>query len=274
MARYKLILAYDGTDYKGSQRQIRTRTVQGELEKALRSLGWNDGSVILAGRTDAGVHATGQVAALDLDWNHTPEDLLKALNSVLPGDLAVNQIRKAAEGFHPRFDASTRLYVYQIVQVPVRLPLLERQAWRVWPELDQAQLERNAGLFCGRNDYLAFGSPTTPEGRTVRTVHSSTWVRQVVNNGNEPLTGWSYSIRADAFLYRMVRRLVFVQVAAAQGRISHDQIKAGLDQGKELPAGLAPACGLTLVDIEYDGKDQIPERLKKTSPSGRIVTGD
>jgi tRNA pseudouridine38-40 synthase len=263
MARYKLILAYDGTDFLGSQRQSHSRTVQGELEKALRSMDWNAGSIILAGRTDSGVHAAGQVAAFDLDWRHTPADLLKALNSVLPSDLAINQVSETPNGFHPRFDARSRLYVYQIVQSPVRLPLLERHAWRVWPELDEEQLEENAGLFCGRHDFSTFGSPSTPKGRTVRTVQSSTWVRQVAHSGKQELTAWSYSIQADGFLYRMVRRLVFIQMAAALGKISQDQIKAALDECNELPAGLAPACGLTLVDIEYDGKDRIPDRIKK-----------
>ena len=93
MARYQLTLAYDGTEFFGSQRQANKRTVQGELEKALTKLGWTGRSVILSGRTDTGVHATGQVASVDLHWSHSDDDLLRALNAALPADLAVHQAR-------------------------------------------------------------------------------------------------------------------------------------------------------------------------------------
>ena len=119
----------------------------------------------------------------------------------------------------------------------------------------------------GRHDFAAFGANPEEGDNTVRTVDAAEWTQM--------RGGWLYfDIQADAFLYRMVRRLVFVQVAAAQARISHDQIKAALDNGTEVPAGLAPACGLTLVDIEYDGKDQIPLRDRLIEPSGIIATGD
>src|SRR5687767_7402816 len=104
MARYQLTLAYDGTDFFGSQRQAKSRTVQGELEKALRKLGWTGRSVILAGRTDTGVHATGQVAAVDLDWSHSDGDLVRALNAALPADMSVKGARIVRATFHPRFD--------------------------------------------------------------------------------------------------------------------------------------------------------------------------
>src|SRR5690242_17360280 len=108
MARYKLILAYDGTDFAGSQRQAGARTMQGELEKALHQLGWGGPSVTLAGRTDTGVHASGQVAACDLEWRHGPQKLRQALNAQLPADLAVREAAVADAKFHPRFDAGSR----------------------------------------------------------------------------------------------------------------------------------------------------------------------
>ncbi|MGZ9165241.1 MAG: tRNA pseudouridine(38-40) synthase TruA, partial [Anaerolineales bacterium] len=100
MARYQLTLAYDGTDFFGSQRQAKSRTVQGELEKALRRLGWTGRSVILAGRTDSGVYATGQVASVDLDWSHTETDLVRALNATLPADMSVKEARVVHAEFH------------------------------------------------------------------------------------------------------------------------------------------------------------------------------
>src|SRR5512138_3419368 len=122
MARYQLTLAYDGTDFFGSQRQAKRRTVQGELEKALCKLGWVGRSVIMAGRTDTGVHATGQVASFDLDWSHPDEELLRALNAFLPGDLAVQQAQIVDARFHPRFDATSRRYCYHLFCQPVRDP--------------------------------------------------------------------------------------------------------------------------------------------------------
>src|SRR5215212_4170966 len=114
MARYQLTFAYDGTDFFGSQRQAQRRTVQGELEKALCKLRWTGRSVNLSGRTDTGVHATGQVAAFDLDWSHSDEELVRALNAFLPADMAVHGARIVHEKFHPRFDATSRRYCYKL----------------------------------------------------------------------------------------------------------------------------------------------------------------
>src|SRR5262245_9783591 len=140
MARYKLTLAYDGSGFAGSQRQAvaKTRTVQAELEKALRTLGWTGRSIILSGRTDTGVHATGQVAAADLDWSHAEGDLVRALNSALPADMAVWSAAVVDDKFHPRFDATSRCYRYRLFCQPLRDPIRERYAWRVQPALSPA----------------------------------------------------------------------------------------------------------------------------------------
>ena len=135
MARYKLILAYDGTAFAGSQRQAKRRTVQGELEKALRVLGWTGRSVVLAGRTDTGVHASGQVASFDLEWKHGVDSLLRALNAGLPADMAASRMEIAGAEFNPRFDATLRIYRYRLFSGQVRDPLRERMAWRVWPSI-------------------------------------------------------------------------------------------------------------------------------------------
>ena len=252
MARYQLTLAYDGTDFFGSQRQASKRTVQGELESALRRLGWTGRSVILSGRTDTGVHATGQVAAFDLDWSHADEDLVRALNASIPLDMAVQNACIVHDKFHPRFDARSRCYRYRLFCQPLRDPIRERFAWRVWPEIDRDLLAGTAQLFLGTHDFAAFGSPTTPTGSTVRTVMKAKWT-QVHDLENE----WHFEVQADAFLYRMVRRLVFVQVAVAQGKVQAEAIAGSLAEqvsaGKRtaIPAGLAPAHGLTLVEVAY-----------------------
>jgi len=154
MARYQLTLAYDGTDFFGSQRQAKSRTVQGELEKALNTLGWTGRSVIMSGRTDTGVHATGQVAAFDLDWSHSEGDLVHALNAALPLDISVQKARIVHPRFHPRFDATSRYYQYKLFCGPLRDPIRERFAWRVWPEMNNEPLAKNAKLFLVRTIFL------------------------------------------------------------------------------------------------------------------------
>ena len=268
MARYQVILAYNGTGFVGSQRQAKKsdglsssapversgpgsklRTVQGELEKALRKLGWSGRSVLLAGRTDTGVHAIGQVAAFDLDWSHTDGELLRALNANLPADMAAREVCVAAPKFHPRFDASSRCYRYRLFCQAVRDPLRGKSAWRVWPQVDGEALIKAASLFAGQHDFAAYGTPPRAGSSTLRTVMNAFWQAK----DDE----WHFEVRANAFLYRMVRRLVFVQVAVAQGKISMETVARSLAgqavsrDRSELPAGLAPAHGLTLVEVTY-----------------------
>lgn len=241
MARYKIILAYDGTHFAGSQRQKSTRTIQGELEKALREIGWMGRTIVLAGRTDSGVHGCGQVAAFDLDWRHDPDRLQKALNSNLPLDMAVSSVETASDHFHPRFDATWRRYRYRLFCASGRDPLRERYAWRVWPAVEN--LAELAGMWPGRHDFEAFGSPSRQGGSTVRTVHAASWEQK----GDE----WIFEIQADGFLYRMVRRIVYVQVAAGQGKLAVGALRQALRKSIDLPAGLAPAQGLMLIEVGY-----------------------
>jgi tRNA pseudouridine38-40 synthase len=249
MARYQVILAYDGSGFIGSQRQAKPRTVQGELEKALRKLGWSDRSVLLAGRTDTGVHASGQVAAFDLDWAHADGDLLRALNASLPVDISVSAVRVVQPEFHPRFDATSRRYRYRLFCQPVRDPLREKFAWRVWPEIDSELLIEVAPFFVGQHDFASYGTPPRAGSSTVRTVMNSSWQ----SKDDE----WHFEVQANAFLYRMVRRLVFVQVAVAQGKISVEAVAQSLtgqakrQKRSELPSGLAPAHGLSLIEVTY-----------------------
>ena len=250
MARYQVILAYDGSRFLGSQRQANSRTVQGELEKALHKMGWTGRSVLLAGRTDTGVHATGQVAAFDLDWSYADDVLVRALNANLPADMAVHEVSVTADDFHPRFDAASRRYRYRLFCQPIRDPLREKLAWRTWPAVDENSLAQTAALFLGKHDFAAFGSPMSPKGTTIRTVMESEWRRVEEDE-------WQYEVQADAFLYRMVRRLVFVQAVVAQGKVPAEVVARSLadppqgPNGSELPAGLAPAHGLTLVEVTY-----------------------
>ena len=242
MARYQIILSYDGTDFVGSQRQLNSRTIQSELEKALQKIKWNGNSILLAGRTDTGVHASGQVAAFDMDWKHSLEDLGNALNASLPLDMAVSKVRIVPDDFHPRFDASSRRYRYRLFCQSGRDPLRERYAWRVWPAV--TNLLELAEIWPGTHDFAAFGTPPRPGNSTERNVLEAKW--QLKEDE------WQFEIHGNAFLYHMVRRIVHAQVAVGQGRITIQDLTRALEKQTEIPVGLAPAHGLTLVEVRYD----------------------
>ena len=254
MARYQLILAYDGTDFAGFQRQHKARTVQAVFESALKELGWQEGAILFAGRTDAGVHATGQVISFEIDWPHDDESLLNALNARLPNDVIGQRIRKADADFHPRYDAKSRTYHYTLYFAPQPNPLLDRFRWRIWPSLDGGLLNQAAQIFLGRKDFSTFGRAMKPGATTIREVFQSSW------NANE--YGWEYTIKANAFLYHMVRRLVFLQVNFARGHIDLADLVKGFDEKKVIKPGLAPSHGLELFQVEYDeeSKEKLLER--------------
>jgi tRNA pseudouridine38-40 synthase len=247
MARYKVILAYDGTDFHGFQRQVnhaKIRTVQETVETALCRIGWQGHSILAAGRTDAGVHAAGQVIAFDFNWRHSPHDLLAALNANLPADVAVRNINVIRSDFHPRYDACARSYHYSVYCEAMRDPLLERFAWRVSHPVDFQLMEVLAEEFLGEHDFAAFGKPPKIGGSTIRRVFSAGWL--------EEASGWVFRITANAFLYHMVRRLVSFQIAIGQGKIEPEIIRNCFESGnQELIKGLAPPQGLTLIEVKY-----------------------
>jgi tRNA pseudouridine38-40 synthase len=245
MARYQIILAYDGTEFAGFQRQeLTARTVQGEVEDALQRLGWTARTIYSAGRTDTGVHASGQVIAFDLDWKHSPEALCLALNANLPKDVAAQSATVAPDQFHPRYDATARRYRYNLFCQGLREPLRERFAWRVWPPVELERMQAAASLLPGSHDFAAFGAPLRPGGVTVREVWQASWQE----NGG---TGFCFEIQANAFLYHMVRRLVFLQVKVGQGSLAVEDFAQGLKTCQSQPSGLAPAHGLALVEVLY-----------------------
>ncbi len=244
MARYQLILAYDGTDFSGFQRQGKHRTVQQVFETALKELGWQEDSILFAGRTDAGVHASGQVVVFSLDWSHKDETLIEALNARLPADAVVQRIARCTADFHPRYDAASRSYTYRIYQLPQPQPLLDRYAWRVWPPLRGELLNQAAQQFIGRFDFSSFGRAMKPGSTTIREVFESRWFPEE--------SGWQYQVKANAFLYHMVRRLVFIQVQFARGNMTLDELTKGLHTKVIIKPGLAPPNGLVLSNVSYD----------------------
>lgn len=240
--RYKIILAYHGAAFSGMQRQARHRSVQAVLEDALRVLGWQGRAVMFAGRTDAGVHASGQVVAFDLDWKHSSESLLRALNAQLPAEVAVQAVEQVGAQFHPRYDARKRTYRYRLYCQPRRDPLREGLAWRVWPAPKLRRLQAAARHLRGEHDFGAFGPAPQQGGHTVRTVYTARWQAA----GDE----FVFEVTANAFLYHMVRRMVGLQVAVGQGTIEPEELGHTLRSTQRVRQ-LAPAHGLTLTDVKY-----------------------
>ena len=271
MARYQVILTYDGAGFRGFQKQAKDRTVQDEIESALRRLGWQGDSVLAAGRTDTGVHATGQVIAFDLAWSHRAEELQRALNSNLPLDIAAREVRIAEPGFHPRYDASSRHYSYRLFCQPVRQPLLERYAWRVWPAVETGLLEQAAGYLVGMHDFGAFGSPPRAGGNTLRTVFHAGWQETAGQYGVPVLV---FRIAADAFLYHMVRRLVYLQVQIAQGNLEVEAMLRHLRSPDPAVQGLAPAHGLVLEEVRYSDEERQLRKNLVTELKNRDIDYD
>jgi tRNA pseudouridine38-40 synthase len=249
MARYQVILAYDGTAFNGMQRQLEARTVQGVVEEALMKIGWQGRSILVAGRTDAGVHASGQVIAFDLDWAHSPQDLQNALNATLPMDVAVQQAAPAKADFHPRYDAHSRSYRYQIFCQDQRDPLRERYAWRVWPPLDLARLQAAVQHLVGEHDFAAYGTPPKEDGPTVREVFAAGWVQA----GDS----FTFEVNANAYLYHMVRRMVSLMAEIGQGRQEPEFVSETLSgKPEDMIQGLAPPHGLFLTEVRYAELEQ------------------
>ncbi len=242
-AHYKVILSYNGTAFAGFQRQLNERTVQGEFEAGLRQIGWTGKSILGAGRTDAGVHARGQVVSFMLEWAHSPDDLVRALNYYLPQDMAAQEASEVPPDFHPRYDARSRRYRYSLICQPERDPLRESFAWRVWPAVQIGLLNAAAADLIGSHDFKAFGSATTESGVTIREVFSAKWQ----SDGD----AFQFDIVANAFLYHMVRRITFALVKVGQGEVPETLIADSLRAGALPLNGLAPAEGLVLEEVCY-----------------------
>lgn len=241
--RVRAVVAYDGTDYQGWQRQPNGPTVQAAIEEALVGVGQPGTTVLAAGRTDSGVHAEGQVIAFDVDWRHPLDALLRALNAELPRDVAIREVSRAGSNFHPRFDARSRHYRYAVYNWPVRFPLVRRTSLHVPQELDAEAMGEAASVLVGEHDFATFGQP--PQGDvTVRRVVRAEW------SGDSP---WLYfDVEANAFLYRMVRSLVGTLIQVGQGRMTVGEFeRAMLAQDRSQAGPTAAPHGLCLIEVKY-----------------------
>ena len=243
--RYRLLLAYDGTAYAGWQVQPARRTIQGELEQALQQLTRQPVRVQCSGRTDAGVHAAGQVAHFDLDRSAAPAKLLPGLNALLDDDIRVLAVRRARADFHARFSATGKEYRYFIWNDAVLPPLVRASRWLVRQPLDVAAMRQAAAALVGRQDFAAFTANPNREVRgTVRHLREL----RVTRRGREIVI----CARGDGFLYKMVRSLAGFLVRVGAGELPPEAARtllAARQRTAEVPT--APPQGLFLWRVFY-----------------------
>ncbi len=237
------IVAYDGTDYSGFQRQVHVPTVQQAIETTLAQITQESITILAAGRTDAGVHAVGQVIAFDTAWRHTIVDLQRAMNAVLPADISVREVREASSDAHPRYDALTRRYRYTVYNAPVRCPLARRYSCHVTAPLNIDRMQQAARILVGEHDFAAFGRPTQGPV-TVRRLIAAEW---------RDKSPWlTFDIEANAFLYRMVRSIVGTLLLVGQNSMNVDEFEAVLVSRDRSQAGpTASPQGLCLMEVKY-----------------------
>ncbi len=241
-ASYKLTISYDGTDFAGWQKQPGKRTVQGTLEEALARVVGKKVPVIGAGRTDAGVHARGQVASFKASLRLDEEKLRRALNALLPDDVCVLSVRKMSPGFNARKMARSKVYQYRIWNSPRISPFVLRYVLPWSSPLDVESMAQAAKLFLRRDDFSAFSSNRLLS--PVREVYRS----EIKKRGAEII----YTIEANGFLRYMARTIVGTLLEVGRGKMELNQIEAAFrEKNRSLAGPTAPAKGLCLVRVRY-----------------------
>jgi tRNA pseudouridine38-40 synthase len=243
--RFRLTLEYDGANYSGWQLQQGQGSIQACIEAALSQLFNQPIRIYGSGRTDAGVHARGQVAAFTAPRAIDALELRRALNALLPPDIAVPEALVVADDFDPRRSARSRIYEYRILNRPLRSAFAFRDAWLVREPLDQALMQEAAALFVGEHDFAALRTLGSEEKTTVRRVMISEWRRAQ----NDILV---YRVEATAFLRHMVRTMVALMAEVGRGKLPPGAVTtlvASRDRA-QAPA-TAPACGLCLMEVRY-----------------------
>jgi len=262
--RFRIDFSYDGTNFNGWARQPSLRTVQSAMEEALSGLTRSEVELIVAGRTDAGVHAIAQVAHVDLperdrygkEWRC--DDLIYRLNRMLDEDIRINSISLAPKFFHARFSALRRKYIYKIADGRRQLEPLRRFDIAPWyRDLDMSAMNEAAKLLLGEHDFAAF-CKTGGVGTTIRRLERFEWSR----NEEEILLA---EVVADAFCYSMVRNLVGACVRVGEGRFEPKWIKDVLENRQRISESLVfPARGLTLVGVDYPADSELESRASVT----------
>lgn len=248
---FKLTIQYDGTDFHGWQMQGELRTVQGELTRALCLIDGRDVVVHGSGRTDAGVHAEGQVANVDLHKQITEEKLRSAINGNVGKDVRVIEAKIVADDFHARYSAREKTYRYRVVNSPVMSPFWLRYAHQEARSLDLELMSQSAALFLGSHDWTAFSSAQSDSETKSRTITNLA----VAGHWDERTKCRivEITISADGFLRYMVRSLAGTLLAVGRREMGFSLVEHAINEGdRSIVAATAPACGLTLVSVRYD----------------------
>ena len=247
---FKLIIQYDGTDFHGWQIQGELRTVQGELKRALSLIDGREIVIHGSGRTDAGVHAEGQVANAEIRREITPEKLRAAVNANVDSDLRIIEAKIVPEDFHARFSARGKTYVYRVVNGPVCSPFWLRYAHQDARTLDLNRMRQGAKLFLGEHDWTAFSSAQSDAESRVRTVTRCEVHDRYEERARSRMIDMTMS--ADGFLRYMVRSIAGTLLAVGRSEMEADEVAVAIESGDRSSAGAtAPACGLTLVSVDY-----------------------
>lgn len=248
---FKLIIQYDGTDFHGWQIQDGLRTVQGELTAALSLIDGRDVVVHGSGRTDAGVHAEGQVGSAVLEREITGEKLRAAINGNVGRDLRVLEARPVADEFHARYSAVEKSYVYRTVNSPVISPFWSRYAHHEARDLSLSSMQECGRIFLGEHDWTAFSAQQSDVEDRVRTITALDVEAFEDSRGRGRMV--EINVSANGFLRYMVRTIAGALLATGRGELDTPQVAVAIEGGKRpLPAVTAPACGLTLLSVRYD----------------------
>ena len=245
MRNIKVILQYEGTKYQGWQRQVNTgNTIQGKLEAILTTMCGRKVEVQGAGRTDAGVHALGQVANFHLETDKSPEEIMVYMNRYLPEDIAVIAAAEASQRFHSRLNATGKTYCYRVLNSATPHIFERRYVYMMPEELDLEAMEQAAKLFCGTHDFRAFTSNKKSKKSTIRTVDEI----RIKKVGDEI----RFTFQGNGFLYHMVRIMMGTLLEVGKHERDMSQVEYLLHAGRREDAGfLVPAMGLALVEVRY-----------------------
>ncbi len=245
MRNIKLIIEYDGTGYHGWQVQPDSPTIQGILEEKIGVITGERISLIASGRTDAGVHALGQVANFRTESQIPLCGIKRGVNSLLPDDIVIRRAEEANEDFHARFSAKSKLYEYRILNSPVSSPLERNFSWHVAQRLDLGRMRRAGEMLLGTHDFSSFRSAHSDNLNPVRTLMAL----EIRKSRNHMI---AIRMRANAFLKQMVRNIVGTLVEVSRGRIEPEDFREILDARDRTKAGMAaPPYGLFLAEVEY-----------------------
>jgi tRNA pseudouridine38-40 synthase len=243
---FKLIIEYDGSAYHGWQRQKADRSVQGEIERAIEKMTGRPVTLFGSGRTDAGVHALGQVANFLCDTRLTGSELQKGLNSLLPDDIVIRDCAPVAAKFHARYDVTAKTYHYRILNRPLPAAVGRQYLWHIRNPLAIGPMRSAAAVLLGTHDFKSFEGAGSPRSHTVRTVIRAEFRKA-------PDGHLFFEIEADGFLRYMVRNLVGTLVEVGRGKFGPADVeKILLSKNRDLAGPTAPARGLFLVRVRYD----------------------